>query len=90
MSAALAFDMYTLRVREGIGAMAAHLGAVDALAFTDGVGENVAEVRRAVAEPLGWMGVALDRDANAGAKPDTDVATPDSHVRVLQARRDRA
>ncbi|HWE62455.1 MAG TPA: acetate kinase, partial [Chloroflexota bacterium] len=81
--AALAFDMYTLRLREGIGAMATHLGGLDALVFTDGVGENAAEVRQATVEPLGWLGVELDADANAAAKPDVDVATIGSRVRVL-------
>ena len=81
--AALAFDMFTLRIREGIGAMIAHLGGLDALIFTDGVGENVPEVRQAVVEPLGWLGIELDQDANATARADVDVATPGSRVRVL-------
>ena len=81
--ASLALDMYTLRLREGIGAMAAHLGGLDALVFTDGVGENVAEVRRAAVEPLAWLGVELDPVANAHPKPDVDVSAKGSHVRVL-------
>lgn len=84
--AALAFDMYTLRLREGIGAMAAHLGGLDALIFADGVGENVAEVRRAAVEPLEWLGVELDHAANARAKPDVDVSAAGSPVRVLVIR----
>jgi acetate kinase len=81
--AALAFDIYTLRIREGIGAMAAHLGGLDALSFTDGVGEHVPEVREAVLAPLEWLGIKLDRAANRAAHADVDVAATDSRVRVL-------
>ena len=81
--AALAFAMYTLRLREGIGAMIAHLGGLDALIFTDGIGENVPEVRSAAVEPLTWLGIALDRDANTQVHPDADIAATGSRVRVL-------
>ena len=77
------FDIYTLRVRESIGAMVAHLSGLDALVFTDGVGEHVAEVREAVVASLGWLGIELDRTANAQAQADSDVATAASPVRVL-------
>lgn len=81
--AALAFALYTRRVREGIGAMAAVLGQPDALIFTDGVGEHMAEVRASVAQPLGWMGIEIDDARNAAAAPDIDVATATSRVRSL-------
>lgn len=81
--AALAFNMYTARIREGIGAMAAALGGLDAVIFTDGVGEHMPEVRAAIVDPLAWLGIALDAERNAEAEPDTDVATADSAVRVL-------
>lgn len=86
--AALAFAMYTLRVREGIGAMMTHLGGIDAISFTDGVGEHVPEVREAILEPLEWLGIKLDHDANRAAQADVDVAAHDSriHVLVLRAR----
>ena len=55
--ARLALDIYALRVREAIGALATSLGGIDALVFTAGVGENGAPLRAAVCEPLAFMGV---------------------------------
>jgi acetate kinase len=81
--ASLAFELYTRRVREGIGAMAAALGRPDALIFTDGVGEHMAEVRAGIALPLAWMGMELDQAKNVSAAPDADVAADGSPVRVL-------
>lgn len=81
--AGLAFDLFVARAREGIGTMLAHLDGLDALVFTGGLGEHAAEVRAAITAPLGWLSIRLDPAANAVADPDTDVATPDSPVRVL-------
>jgi acetate kinase len=82
--ARLAFDIYVHRLRAGIGAMVAVLGGIDALIFTAGVGENSAEVRLAACEQLGFLGLKLA--ANAQHAGDSDIATPDSAVRVLIIR----
>jgi acetate kinase len=37
----------------------------DALVFTAGIGENAASVREAVCQHCAWLGIALDRRANA-------------------------
>ena len=63
--AALALDLYCRRIRKTIGAYFAVLGSVDAVVFTAGVGENSAEVRARVCDPLGPFGIALDPAANA-------------------------
>lgn len=84
--ARLAFDIYVHRLRAGIGAMVAVLGGIDALVFTAGVGENSPEVREATCENLEFLGVKFNRDANARARPDTDIASSDSHIRVLVIR----
>ncbi|HEU5102413.1 MAG TPA: acetate/propionate family kinase [Roseiflexaceae bacterium] len=81
--AALAVAVYTARIREAIGAMAAALGGLDAITFADGVGEHCPEVRAAIIAPLGWMGIVLDDAANRSAQPDQDVATPEARVRVF-------
>ena len=83
VQAGLALDLYTARIREGIAAMTAALGGLDALVFTAGVGEHAAAIRTAVVESLGWMGLRLDGTANQAATPDMDIATPDSPVRIL-------
>ena len=63
-AAALAFDVYVHRlVREAAG-MAASAGGLDVLVFTGGVGEHAADLRAALADGLGHLGVRLDEAAN--------------------------
>jgi acetate kinase len=81
--ARLAFDMFADRVRSAIGGLAATLGGLDALTFTDRIGERSAALRAAVCEGLGFMGVCLDAERNATVRPEGDVATADSPARVL-------
>ncbi len=81
--ARLALEIYALRVRQTIGAMTATLGGLSALVFTAGVGEHAAPVRARVCKELEALGVELDAQANAGCKPDSDIATAGSRARVL-------
>ena len=81
--AQLAFDMYVHRLRTQIGAMAASLGGVDAIAFTAGIGEHSAAVRAATCSGLEFSGIALDAEKNENGGIDTDIATDESKVRVL-------
>jgi acetate kinase len=85
--ARLAFDMFADRVRSAIGSLAATMGGVDAVVFTDRVGENSA-LRAAACEGLGFMGLHLDPESNVTAKPDIDVAAPGSpgHILVIRTR----
>ena len=81
--ARLAFDMFADRVRSAIGALAATLGGMDALTFTDRIGEHSAALRAAACEGLEFMGLRLDPERNAHPKPDTDLARADSPARIL-------
>jgi acetate kinase len=81
--AALAYELYVARLREGIAAMAATLGGIDALVFTGGVGEHAPEVRAAACARFEWIGLAFDAAANTAVEADTDIATPQAAVRVL-------
>lgn len=81
--AGLALNVYTHRLRQTVGGMAATLGGVDALVFTAGVGENSSAVRAAACEGLDCIGLRLDAAANAACRPDADVATADSPGRIL-------
>jgi acetate kinase len=89
-AARLALDAYVHRLRAGIAAMAAAMGGLDALVFAGGVGEHAPAVRAAAADRLGFLGVALDEAANAGAAGDADVGAPGAAVRtlVVEARED--
>jgi acetate kinase len=62
--ARLALDVYVHRARRYVGAMAAVLGGVDAIAFTGGVGENAAAIRSEVIGTLGYLGVEEDPARN--------------------------
>jgi acetate kinase len=50
-----------------VGAYAAVLGGLDALAFTAGVGEHDPVVRARTAEGLGFLGIDIDPLRNEGA-----------------------
>lgn len=54
--AALAIAVFRRRLLEGIGAMAASLGGVDAIALTGGIGEHDGALREELAAALAWMG----------------------------------
>ncbi len=60
-----ALALYVRRIVREIGALAAVLGGLDLLAFTAGIGEHNAEIRRRVCADLGFLGARLDEDANA-------------------------
>jgi acetate kinase len=62
--ARLALDMFAYRIRKYIGAYAAVLEGLDALAFTSGIGEHSALVRSKVCQGLEWLGVRLDAARN--------------------------
>ncbi len=84
--AQLAFDMFVHRLRSGIGSMIAALNGVDAIIFTGGIGENSAEVRKAVSESFEFLGLRIEAEKNFTAHPDQDIATVISNVRVFVIR----
>ena len=63
--AAEAIEYYCMRLAREIGAVAAVLGGIDGLVFTGGVGENAAPIRARAIGRLGFLGLALDDEANA-------------------------
>jgi acetate kinase len=87
---ALAIGVYLHRLRAGIASMAAAMGGLDTLVFTGGVGEHAAPIRERCAAELGFLGVAVDREANEGAAGDREIGADGSQVRtlVVEARED--
>lgn len=77
-----ALNSYCYAVKKQIGAYAAAMGGVDAVAFTGGIGENSASVRRAALSGLSFLGVTLDEDKNERCRCDCDVSTADSPARI--------
>jgi acetate kinase len=82
-AARVALAVYTYRIAVAVASMTASLGGLDALAFTAGVGEHSAGVRRAVCARLGFLNVELDHVLNDADPADADVAAATSPVRVL-------
>ena len=72
--AGLAVDLYVYRIGRELGSLAAALGGLDALVFTGGIGENSAEIRERVCRGAGWLGVALDEQANRNGGPRISTA----------------
>jgi acetate kinase len=75
-----ALALYVRRIVREIGALVAVLGGVDLIAFSAGIGEHSAEIRRRVCRDLAWLGIELDEDANA--RDATTISTAASRVRV--------
>jgi acetate kinase len=89
----LALNVYAHRIRKYIGAYAATMGGVDAIAFTGGVGENSALIRHRCLQRLDFLGGTLDEDLNRDALVDkaqqcAELAAPGSRVRLLALRAD--
>jgi acetate kinase len=84
----LAITLYAHRVRKYIGAYAAIMGGVDAIAFTGGVGENSALVRHRCMQRLEFLGAILDEDRNRDVKltratPLAEISEEGSRTRLL-------
>lgn len=80
--AKLAVDVYVTGIIRYIGAFAAELGGLDCLAFTGGIGENSAVIRKMVCERLEYMGVRLSARRNTKEKGDRSISKKHSKVRV--------
>ena len=87
VDAQLAINVYAYRVRKYIGAYAAAMGGVDVIAFTGGIGENSASMRRRVCDMFEFIGLHLDDDKNQAVKLKSFEAPQlqsfDSRIKVM-------
>lgn len=82
--AELAIEVLVHEVRKYIGAFAAVLGGLDAVAFAGGIGENSWRVRQRVCRGLEFLGLHLDEEQDRVAgSGDRIVSATDSPVTVL-------
>ena len=91
-----ALDLFAYRVRKYIGAYAAAMEGLDAIAFTGGIGEHSSSMRARICSSLGFLGVRVDEALNAA----TDLSGVDAvpihgegtavGVLVVKAREERA
>jgi acetate kinase len=90
LGAGAAFEVYVHRLCQEIAGMTAALGRLDALVFTGGVGEHEPAVRAAVADRLGYLGVAIDPAANSVATADAVITASGAVVEmvIVTARED--
>jgi acetate kinase len=68
--AGLALDVFAYRAAKYIAAYCAALDGVDAIAFTAGIGEHSASMRRRICDRLAFLGVSIDETANNAASKD--------------------
>ena len=81
--AATTVDVFCYRVAKYVGSYVAAMNGVDVIAFTAGIGENASLVREKVMEYLGYLGVAIDKEANDSHGEEVKLSTPDSKVDVF-------
>ncbi|MBO6216194.1 MAG: acetate kinase [Prevotella sp.] len=80
--AKLALKMYFYRIKKYIGAYAAAMGGVDAIAFTAGVGENQIDMRKESCAGLEFLGIKIDDAKNNTRGKEAEISTDDSKVKV--------
>ena len=78
----LAMDVFVRAIRNYIGAFLVELGGIDVLTFSGGIGENGAATRAAVCKGLGFLGIELDAERNAGARAEALISADSSRVAI--------
>lgn len=78
----LALDVFCYSVKKFIGAYAAAMGGLDAIAFTAGIGENNPYVRRLSTEGLEFMGIEICKDKNEVRGEEAEISKDASKVKV--------
>ena len=78
-----ALDVFVYQVKKTIGAYAAAMGGLDAVAFTGGIGENSWRLRAACCAGLEFLGISIDPERNTSGTGDRAVSSDTSKVTVL-------
>jgi len=82
--ARLAYDVFVYRAVMGIGAMAAALNGVDAIAFLGGIGEHLPDVRADVCAGLAHLGARIDAARNTPETADALISPERAPVAVAR------
>ncbi len=80
--AKLALDIFYYRIRGQIAAYAAHMGGVDAIIFTAGIGENSITTRKECLKGLEFLGVEIDDERNNIRGEIAKISNDKSKVKV--------
>ncbi|MGE5248282.1 MAG: acetate/propionate family kinase [Verrucomicrobiota bacterium] len=87
--AGLAVEIFCYRIRKYLGAYLAVLGAVDAVVFSGGIGENAPAIRERACDGLERLGISIDAAKNASARGVlSEIQTDAAPVKVLVIRTD--
>ena len=78
-----ALYIFYYRIRGQIAAYAAHMGGVDAIIFTAGIGENSGITRKACLEGMNFLGIEIDNNLNNVRGEMGEISTEDSKVKVF-------
>lgn len=81
--ARLALEVFAYQVRKSIGACAAAMGGLDAVAFTGGIGENSWRLREACCHGLAFLGIELDPERNRNGSGDRVVSRESARAGVV-------
>ena len=81
--AKVALEVFAYRVAKYVGSYTAAMNGVDNIVFTAGIGENDKEIREEICGYLEFLGIEIDKEANAKRGEEVIISTPDSKVKVL-------
>ncbi|MBU3875601.1 acetate kinase [Faecalicatena sp. AGMB00832] len=81
--AKVALEVFAYRVAKYVGSYTAAMNGVDNIVFTAGIGENDKEIREEICAYLEFLGIKIDKEANAKRGEEVIISTPDSKVKVL-------
>lgn len=81
--ARLALEVFAYQVKKTIGAYAAAMGGLDAVAFTGGIGENSARLRSECCRGLEFLGIRIDASRNEQGSGDRIVSADGAAVIVM-------
>jgi acetate kinase len=73
--AKFAIALFVYRIGRELGSLAAALAGLDAIVFTAGIGERAVQIREVVCEEARWLGLILDKSANADGGPRISAAS---------------
>lgn len=76
-----AIAVYVAGAVQGVAAMTASIGGIDALVFSGGIGMHAAPVRACIVGALAWLGLAIEGDLNQQSAPE--ISHPDARVRTF-------
>ncbi len=78
-----AINAFCYRIAKYVGAYAAAMNGVDAIAFTAGIGENSGHIRAEICKYLGYLGLNIDAEQNKKRGENIIISTPDSKIKAM-------